>query len=864
MSDFFNSGSPYYLCIKTEPISLGTSEPDESDARTTEVLSSFVNTTNFLDIYDDTQKKYVFTGLLVSTTDTGAASLVPFMQGADFFKIHLTSTDPAEKIGKYYGTKDTDTLTEITDDNVDQIPADAQFYVKSETYKVNSAALPITSLLDVGGGKYSLRMIEDITEQGTNTTVASGDYSVALGLGTAATGEASTALGNNTEASAEGAFAAGNNTKASEEGAVALGSDTTASGPNAAALGDTTVASGANSVALGSNTTANEANQVVIGQYNDYTSDEAKDQAFIIANGESDIARSNKFTVSKTGDVKALGTLETKGSIKATGDSNNDLELGTINIKDSYGSIKIFGKALPAKTTDESGNEIQPDKIPVFQVADTGATTIAGAMSITNDTQSDSTTSGALKVSGGVGVGGNLNVRGTASITGKTTLGDVLEVTGATALKSTLNVSSNTTIDGTATIAGATTINNNITVTGTANFTGNTTLKNDLIVEKNASVTGDTTIAGKVKVTDTALASGTTAALIVSGGEIIGNNLIIKGETDSTSTTAGALVVRGGVGIGNKLCVGGATTLNDNLTVADGKTTTLGGITEIKGDVKIASTTDYSKADNGTCSAALVVDGGTYIAKKLHVAGDTTFYENLEIGSERVIIKKATQSTATNNGALTVVGGVGIGGNLNVAGSSNIAGNLTLAGTSGRTNTLQLGNESTSNKGGELKIYGTGTTEVFSVANTGATDIGGNLTVAGVISGGNKLSIGSGTTAIEISSTGITGLSGLTVSGQINATVFNATSDARLKTNINNYKFEKSITSLPIKQFEYIKDETHTKYIGCLAQDLQEICPELVNENPDGTLSIQESKLVYALLQEVKELKEKVDQLERR
>ena len=97
--------------------------------------------------------------------------------------------------------------------------------------------------------------------------------------------------------------------------------------------------------------------------------------------------------------------------------------------------------------------------------------------------------------------------------------------------------------------------------------------------------------------------------------------------------------------------------------------------------------------------------------------------------------------------------------------------------------------------------------------------------------------------------------------GMIKATTYNATSDARKKTAIENYTCEKSILELPIRKFEFINDATHTKHIGCIAQDLQQICPELVHEDKDGFLSIEENKLVYLLLQEVKNLKEEIKSL---
>ena len=97
------------------------------------------------------------------------------------------------------------------------------------------------------------------------------------------------------------------------------------------------------------------------------------------------------------------------------------------------------------------------------------------------------------------------------------------------------------------------------------------------------------------------------------------------------------------------------------------------------------------------------------------------------------------------------------------------------------------------------------------------------------------------------------------MAGSSTAQTFNAVSDRRLKENIKDYKCKKSILDLPIKEFDYKKNRTHA--IGCIAQDLQEICPEIVNTDKDGYLSIQENKLVYLLLQEVKELKAEIDKL---
>ena len=91
---------------------------------------------------------------------------------------------------------------------------------------------------------------------------------------------------------------------------------------------------------------------------------------------------------------------------------------------------------------------------------------------------------------------------------------------------------------------------------------------------------------------------------------------------------------------------------------------------------------------------------------------------------------------------------------------------------------------------------------------------------------------------------------------------FNASSDARLKENFQPLTPEKSVLDLPTYKFDFINGLKNQ--IGCKAQDLQKICPEIVNEGSDGYLSIQESKIVYLLLEEVKKLRQELDELKKR
>ena len=95
----------------------------------------------------------------------------------------------------------------------------------------------------------------------------------------------------------------------------------------------------------------------------------------------------------------------------------------------------------------------------------------------------------------------------------------------------------------------------------------------------------------------------------------------------------------------------------------------------------------------------------------------------------------------------------------------------------------------------------------------------------------------------------------------VKASTFNAISDARLKENFQLLIPQKSILDLPIYKFDFINGLKNQ--IGCKAQDLQEICPEIVNTDTNGYLLIQENKIVYLLIDEIKKLKEEIKLLQK-
>lgn len=90
------------------------------------------------------------------------------------------------------------------------------------------------------------------------------------------------------------------------------------------------------------------------------------------------------------------------------------------------------------------------------------------------------------------------------------------------------------------------------------------------------------------------------------------------------------------------------------------------------------------------------------------------------------------------------------------------------------------------------------------------------------------------------------------------ATTFYASSDIRKKKEITDLIVNRDILSLPLYQFKYIDNDDEDTHIGCMAQDLQQICPELVTADTDGYLSIKENRLVYILLDRMKKMQEEI------
>jgi hypothetical protein len=324
--------------------------------------------------------------------------------------------------------------------------------------------------------------------------------------------------------------------------------------------------------------------------------------------------------------------------------------------------------------------------------------------------------------------------------------------------------------------------------------------------------------------------------------------------------------------------------------------------------------------DEVTIKERLVVEGGNSNAVLSQFDGPVTFNKEVKINNQVTLTKPANSnatftlkindvedSTSTTTGALIVKGGVGIGKTLNVGGNAKIAGLLNVTGATTLSNTLAVTGITTllsslgvtgAIGGASLSVTGAisgsslGVTGAISGASLGVSGAisgaslgvsgaigGGSLSVTGAIGGGaisgSSLDVGTGSIkggAITGSSLSVSGnIKGDSITSDNDITAF--ASDIRLKTNIEPIRnaLDKVCT---LNGFTYnfndigkeLGFDASIRHAGVSAQEVQAILPEVIAPAPvsDEYITVKYEKLTALLIEAIKELSEKVDELQQK
>jgi hypothetical protein len=144
----------------------------------------------------------------------------------------------------------------------------------------------------------------------------------------------------------------------------------------------------------------------------------------------------------------------------------------------------------------------------------------------------------------------------------------------------------------------------------------------------------------------------------------------------------------------------------------------------------------------------------------------------------------------------------------------------------------------------------------------------GSETIKGVQNDGSEFGIGISSTVqmdnlnvlnfVGIGTTNLGDCGVLEVLGTVCATDFNSTSDKKLKTNIQiiNNPLDKV---LQLNGYTFNWKETNKKSIGVIAQELEEIFPQLVSGLSQK--SVNYNGIIAVLIESIKELNQKVEGL---
>ncbi len=366
------------------------------------------------------------------------------------------------------------------------------------------------------------------------------------------------------------------------------------------------------------------------------------------------------------------------------------------NVFNSFARPTLSGSMGTTATTTEAAT-VYIDNSPLagsnMTITNAYSLWINSGITILKDTTASTTTSdGALVVSGGVGIGGALNINGTISSSSSLTLSG--SISGATTIEASGIVTISNTTESISTTTGALMVSGGVGINGRLNVGNTIDVAGPISITPATKSINGTSVDGVIWHTNQDRRFGmrqidtNNLALCWFGGGNYNDKIIFSESTGttintnvtlsstrtltsggivsctntstSTSKTTGALLVTGGVGIGGSLYC-------NSLVVDSGSSTNL-VLTGSNSSLRVMGHTDnvcYIQAGNGT--------GTTGSSNDLFIGnyGQTT-----STSSRKFIIKGTTGNvgigTSSPNYLLDVNGNANIGGTLNVGSSLTV------------------------------------------------------------------------------------------------------------------------------------------------------------------------------------------------
>jgi hypothetical protein len=290
-------------------------------------------------------------------------------------------------------------------------------------------------------------------------------------------------------------------------------------------------------------------------------------------------------------------------------------------------------------------------------------------------------------------------------------------------------------------------------------------------------------------------------------------------------------------------------------------------------EVTISSGTDVVLATNAANGATVdvvgLVAGTLSFVNAVAKTGDTMTgtlalpSNGLTVGTTQLVAVSGSVgvNTASPSATLTVAGTANVSGSVVVGGSLTTTTNTATLGTAtyfASNGAILSGTSSTIGNGGQLQLYG-----YNAIGGTGYHTFLAIQNSYGSVTNGKKFIRLSSAGSIEVVNDAYNAVI-FTIDNAGNVTAganITAYSDIRLKANI--HPIQDAISK--IKQLQGVSYERKSdgeKKIGFIAQDLQNILPEVVIENENGLLSVDYGNIVALLTEAIKEQQEKIETLE--